>query len=137
MTHRGPFQPLLFCDSVILYWNVCSRICQEFCQLLSRSNWDWNVQAIIMYPLVGFHLLDRETRLSSRHCLFFDQERKGLLFFLGAGSGVWVFGMFSFPSFISVLATGSCFSAASQSCQLSRTHSSENLGNGFILFFCK
>jgi len=32
MTHRGPFQPLLFCDSVILYGklsflqNVCERL---------------------------------------------------------------------------------------------------------------
>jgi len=30
MTHRGPFQPLMFCDSVILCQQVCGIYTQKF-----------------------------------------------------------------------------------------------------------
>ena len=52
MTHRGPFQPLPFCDSVICvsYWNLCADVqkshrAPEINQTVKPSSPEWAVQS--------------------------------------------------------------------------------------------
>ena len=41
MTHRGPFQPLPFCDSVVLEWNLPNLCVIQLFNLVYNSPWEF------------------------------------------------------------------------------------------------